>query len=407
MDTTQCRHEIYVQTFGKFSISGMGEELNQEEVRSDMLIKLLAYILSHRTKVITVQELVEALWQDERSDNPTGALKNLVYRLRTLLKSKWPDLEFIDTGRGSYKWNENIEVSMDASIFEESFKKALKETDSLKRIEYLEEAVSLYKGTLLPKLIEEYWVVAMSTYYHSMYISAVKELAKELDQVGRYDEMEAVCAEALKAESLEETVHFFFIKSLIRQKKYQLAKEQYQKTVTVLYDNLGVTPSEELRDLYKEILKETHEEEADIQSIIGGIEEKEKGAFLCDYGVFKEIYCFERKRSARMGIAVYLLLVTLSPKANIKKDSAAYKRIVKEGAGALKDVLIRALRGGDVISQYSASQLMIMLPSLQQETANLVIERIMSEYDKTPAGRKVNLQFGLSEMLCTPEGSAV
>lgn len=403
MDSTQCRNRIYVQTFGKFSISGLGKELNQEEVRSDMLIKLLAYFLSHRTKAITVQELVEALWQDERSDNPTGALKNLVYRLRTLLKSKWPDLEFIDTGRGSYKWNENIDVVMDASVFEASFKEALKENDSLKRIEYLKETVSPYKGTLLPKLVEEYWVVAMSTYYHSMYISAVKDLAKELDTVGRYDEMEAVCGEALRADGLEETIHFFFIKSLIRQKKYTLAKDQYRKTTDMLYESLGVMPSEELRSLYKEMLKETHEEETDIQNILGGIEEKESGAFSCDYGVFKEIYQFERKRSARMGISVYLILVTISPRAQLKSDSPAYQRTVKEGLTAVREVLVRALRAGDVISQYSRSQLIVMLPTLQQETANLVVERILNEFAQTPQGKKVNLQFGLSEMFCASD----
>ncbi len=403
MDRGLQKNEIYVQAFGKFSISGMGEELNQEEVRSDMLIKLLAYILSHRTKIITVQELIDALWQDERSDNPTGALKNLVYRLRTLLKTKWPKIEFIDTGRGSYKWNENIKVIMDVSVFEENFKDALKESDEAKRIEYLEKAVSLYKGSLLPKLGDEYWVVAMSTYYQSMYVSAVKALAKDLDGLGRYEEMEAVCGEALKAESLEEMIHYYFIKSLIRQRKYKLAKEQYRKTTDILYENLGVTPSEELRDLYKELLKETHEEETDIRNIIDHMDEARSGAFICDYGVFKEIYQFERKRSTRMGISVFLILVTVSAKNELKNDSLEYLRMIKGGLDAIGSVLVRVLRAGDVVSQYSGSQYIVLLPTLQQETAKIVIDRIERAFAEKLESKKVKLDFSLSEMIYTPE----
>ena len=66
---------LEVSTLGKFSVVGGDAVLNDDILRSDMLKKLLIYILTHREHPITIQELAEALWQDEETDNPAGALK--------------------------------------------------------------------------------------------------------------------------------------------------------------------------------------------------------------------------------------------------------------------------------------------------------------------------------------------
>ena len=61
---------LEVSTLGKFSVVGGDAVLNDDILRSDMLKKLLIYILTHREHPITIQELAEALWQDEETDNP-------------------------------------------------------------------------------------------------------------------------------------------------------------------------------------------------------------------------------------------------------------------------------------------------------------------------------------------------
>ena len=93
----QLENKINIQMFAHFKVSGMGAVLDEDSIRSDMLTKLLAYIICNCQKEISTQELVDILWQDEESDNPAGALKNLVYRLRTIMKKTWKDCEFILT----------------------------------------------------------------------------------------------------------------------------------------------------------------------------------------------------------------------------------------------------------------------------------------------------------------------
>ena len=87
--------------------------LDDSRIKSD---KLLSYIISHWNSNISVGELSDALWNDEESDNPANALKNLVYRARSILKKNFGQIEFIKTGRGYYSWNRDMHGSLNACV---------------------------------------------------------------------------------------------------------------------------------------------------------------------------------------------------------------------------------------------------------------------------------------------------
>lgn len=101
MDRAKSREypELCVQMFGNFQIANEEKVLTAKNIRSEMLTRLLTYIVCYRSKGLTIQELTEMLWSEDESNNPTGALKNLMYRLRNLLKKTWGDYDFIITGR--------------------------------------------------------------------------------------------------------------------------------------------------------------------------------------------------------------------------------------------------------------------------------------------------------------------
>lgn len=112
--------ELNVRLFGKFQMSNTEGSLTLETMRSEILTRLLTYMLSHRDKSLTAQELIEVLWPEDDSDNPAGALKNCVYRLRKLLKQTWGSAtEYIITGHGAYQWNPEINLHVDVEKFEE------------------------------------------------------------------------------------------------------------------------------------------------------------------------------------------------------------------------------------------------------------------------------------------------
>jgi len=175
-----------VRLFGEFWLEGLGKRLSEDVIRSEMLTKLLAYVLCHHNQEMSVQELTEALWPEDTSDNPAGALKNLMYRLRSLFKKTWGgDISFIHTGHGSYSWNKDVVLELDTEIFDAAIRKAKAEKDPEIQTGLLLQAVALYQGPFLPKLANEYWIITQSAYYQGLYLSAVKKLAALLEAAGR------------------------------------------------------------------------------------------------------------------------------------------------------------------------------------------------------------------------------
>lgn len=401
METENKNNGIWkVRLFGRFEVSGQNRTLDEEKIRSEMVTKLLSYVFCHRKRNVTIQELGDALWHDDGSDNPAGALKNLMYRLRNIMKKEWERSDFIVTGRGTYAWNPEIPLEIDAEEFEKLCKNAHRNEDTEEEISDLEEAVELYRGTFLPKLTGEYWVASLATYYHSMYLTAVKQLAALLEEHSRYDEMAQICSRAIDLDALDEELHCWLIKALIGQNKQNLAIEHYQKTVDLLYDNLGVRPSQELRGVYEELLKQKHEQELDLSKIQKELkaDDNGKGAFLCEYGVFKKSYHLEIRRAGRLGMSIYLSLITLYPSINVKKDSGAYTNIINKGMDMMQQILLTSLRTGDVISRYSSTQFIIMLPTCQYETAMMVMDRIQNRFYSSEEKTKIKIQYSVDEI---------
>lgn len=391
---------LQVQMFEQFSVSSKNKVLREEQIRSDMVSKLLTYILIHHNKQIRIQELSEILWQDGQSDNPAGALKNLMYRLRTILKKEWGEQEWIVTGRGVYYWNPEQELSIDAEEFEQLCRAAGQAPEKENKITYYHNALKYYKGMFLPSLSGEYWIASLSTYYHSMYLSAVKDLAKLLEEENRYEEMGHVCSQAIHLDALDDGLHCLLIRALIGQNKQKLAAAQYHKAVKMLYDNLGVKPSKELQQVYSNLLKQQHSQELDLGIIQGELrmDDDRKGAFLCEYGVFKKAYHLEARRAMRYGVSLYLSLITLSSAAAAAKGSEEHQRVLKQGMNAMQDALIDVLRNGDVIARYSSSQFIIMLPQCTDETSRKVMERVQERFYSENKKIKVRIQYSIEEM---------
>lgn len=81
---------IRVQLPGRFRMYDETRCLNEEAIHSPMITKLLVYMICNKNHIVTLEQLTEALWTDETSENPYGALKNMMYRLRGTLRKVWP-----------------------------------------------------------------------------------------------------------------------------------------------------------------------------------------------------------------------------------------------------------------------------------------------------------------------------
>lgn len=395
----QRENEISVKMLGEFMIEYKGKCLTETEIRSNQIIKLLAFLLLNREKMLPLQDIFNAMWGEEEIDNPVGALKNLVYRLRNVLK-KLGDQKYILNIKGTYCWNPEIEVNLDCEAFERKCDKARYEAGSRDvQILTYEEAMDLYQGVLLPKFDVEFWVVPLATYYYSHYLTASKELAALYYDNGQYPEMEALMKKTLQYDNMDEELHYWMIKSFLGQNKVNLALSYYRDAKKLLYKGLGIRNSEKLEEVYEEIISVENIEVSNMDEIYDDISEKgTSGVFICEYTIFREIFRLEVRRVRRMGVAEYVLLFSVNVVDGEKYDKRQMIMLLKKNMSRLEEILIHFLREGDVVSKCSDTQYIILLPTCNFENGTMVAERILREFQKKYGSRNIQIGYELKEI---------
>ena len=378
--TPEIVKTVSVSLLGGFALEVDGASLTDDINRSLKLWSVLAYLTLHRERAVPQSEFIELFWPDDHSSNPVNALKTLLYRIRAMLEPLFgQEIQPILSQRGAYIWNLAVGCTLDIDRFEELCRLGGDtQRTAEERMTSYREAVELYKGDLLPKLSHQMWLVPLAVRYHTAYVAAVKDFAALLDHASLYEEMEQVCNRASDLDNLDEGLHTLIVRALLRQGKDAAALEHYEKATDLLYRNLGVRPSEELRSLYKEIMATEKTLETDLGVIMNDLREAaaRPGAFVCEYGFFKEAYRLEVRRAIRSGTCVHLCLITVS----LPDGGMPQLKVLSNTMDQLLDVLVNNLRRGDVVSKFSGAQYVIMLPAANYEDSNMVMDRVVRAF---------------------------
>ena len=390
---------IKVNSLGRFQISDGVSVINESNLRSHMLIKLLMFLILHREKSISNDEISRALWDDAELENSAGALKNLAYRLRKTLKEAYPGLDLIITSRGSYAINPEIEIVLDVDEFKNFISEANLENNIEIAIEKYESAIDVYKGEVLANFTDIHWVTTLNTYYHSMYLSAVKALAELYKKVKKYNKLEALVTSALRYENADEQLFCYQIEAHMRMGQVTHAFDSYQNAREIIEKEIGIRQTNILNKVYEELITMTKGQDSykmsDVKKDI--TEESQEGVFFCGYPIFRKIYQLEVRKCSRNNIPENLLLLTIITK---KIDSSeAHEYFVKRAMESLKMTLMKCLRLGDVAAKYSDTQYIILLPTCTSELASVVADRIISTfYRDYPAQKKVKIETNIEAL---------
>ena len=261
---------VQVSMLGGFRLQANGHEVDESLNRARQLWNLLEYLIAFRHRDISPDELVDVLWHNDEIDNPSSALKNLVYRVRTILVSHGiPGAKnIILCQRGTYSWNNALTTTVDIEEFERLIREAdEKESQPAEQLDLYMQALSYYKGDLLPKSAFEEWVVPLSTYYHSLYVKCVEKTIRLLMDAGRYQEIAHIAQQAIVIDQFDESFHEALILAQIAMGNQQRAMAHYEHVTSLFYRELGVKPSERLRNLYREIIKNVQHVETDLEII--------------------------------------------------------------------------------------------------------------------------------------------
>ncbi len=383
---------IEVRFFGSFHVGIAETVITESSSRAKRPWSLLQYLMVHRNKTVAKQQLIDALWPEDSSDQPEKALKNLVYRVRSnFAASNLPFAQDVILYRGgNYQLNNELHWQLDFEQFEEAYNKMLKPNiESEQSIQYGMQAIELYQGDFLAEQAYEDWVLPYNNYYKAMLFKCVAYVLQQLEDSGRDADIELVCSRALVFDQFEESLHLSYMNALIRQGKKAMALNHYNKMADMFYREFGVTPNEELRELYKELSNSLNSAETDLHTIKDALCESDvtNDAFYCDFEVFRNLYRLEARAAERAGQAVFVGLLTLQHAG----DGALEGEALNKSMSILLEAVHYSLRRGDVVSRFSVSQYILMLPTITMENAEMVLKRVADRFDRGNQHQAISL----------------
>ncbi|MDR2558209.1 MAG: hypothetical protein LBC86_01495 [Oscillospiraceae bacterium] len=387
---------VMITTLGEFSVAHGENVFSEKDRRSKKMWTLLKYLCAFMDRSVTQDELIKVLWSGEDVGNPAGALKTQLHRLRSALGVlELPsDTELIMSFAGTYAFNSSLEYVIDAAQFEKNFKRSQRSDISEKeQIFFVKEAFEMYHGKYLKNSGEEKWVIPIRVYYHTIYLRVVHRLMDALFRHKHYAELINVCRRALLIENADQGIHIFLIKALAALGDRDAAKKHYKYVMHVLYNELGVNPIPELKELYKETIDTGTGSEDSIKTIQQKLKEDssetESGAFFCELEVFKSIYRLKMRDAQRSGQRAQICLITIK---NPKDEEAESKKAIDE-MKKLHNCISGSLRKSDVFARYSLLQYVLMLPAAAENTGKMVVNRIANCYRSENTNFLLDIDF--------------
>lgn len=395
---------VCVSMLGGFSITRAGIRIDDTNNRMRKVWLLLAYLIyTRRTK--TTQEQYLALTQGSGTDvdDPSGRLKALFYRARTMLDPLGPRAghELILHTNGNYTWNTDIPLQLDVEEFDRLYTAAATQVGD-SRLELLLQALALYQGDFLPKLSMEAWVMPISAYYHQRFLDAAIQALSILCRHSRWQQALELCTRALKLEPYSEELYQYQMRCQIALGNRSSAVAAYEAMSELLFDTFGVMPSEESRRLYREATRESNDFAVSAQAVRDHLQEpgSSKGAVFCEYDFFKLLYQVQARSIIRSGDVIHIALLSIHSASGRELP----RRSLDIAMNNLQELVIASLRQGDVVTRCSASQLIIMLPQANYENSRAVCQRILKAFTRQYPHSPASIRFSVHPLEPTVPG---
>lgn len=351
--------KISIRLFDGFEITKGDKPILQNLSNTRKTKLFVAYLLVNRDRPITHQELFELLWSGEDYANPATALRTLLYRFRSMIDKEGAKAlsGAIISHRGTYQWNRNLDVSIDALDFTALAEAGINPTlSAARRKEYLEQAIDMYRGSLLPDFSSEPWLISKSAAYRDTYIEAVMAYIEILKSENQSARIVQVCDNAL---ALAGTSEILELEAQIAKLTIANPDATMKESVTAYYN--------EVKGLSVKLQDEADRMQAELQE-----EVIEQQAFLCDYRTFKELYNLQRRMQSRSKATIFLGLVYVRCDDSESDDPLYEEKVMGNILGCCQ----RLLRVGDAICRKGDTEIAILFPAESYEDAVGVLERL-------------------------------
>jgi len=240
------QHRLEIRLLGTFQASVDGRPACTGGSKRDALLALLAL---RRGRPVSVDALIEELWDSDLPASPRNAVQHHVARLRAVLGP-----EAIVASRNGYAI---ADATTDALVFEDSLvraRAALRAGDARSAAETAAQALSLWRGPALQGMPDTGWLRAEADRLEGLRVDVLEERFEAALELGEHREIISDLQHAVRESPFRERLWRQLMVALYRSGRAADALETYQSARRVHVEQLGLDPGPELRRTQEAIL---------------------------------------------------------------------------------------------------------------------------------------------------------
>ncbi len=389
-------HAVTIRMMGEYIVTVEGREDISLPHISRKGADFLEYLVLCQGKSAPKQRLLNMFWPQYRHDNPENAMKTLISRLRKALNEIEDGLgACILSERGAYRFQPVDGLTVDLWELMQLFEEFPKEAEENKKLEVYAVIRSMYRGDLyLSGELEggEGYATALRNSYKAAVYGEVEILKKREE----YNRIASICREALAVDGFDDRLNMELMEALAIVNRTQDALDHYTHAADMNRKYLDAAPSPEMKSLRSRLLRNQNTLNYNLDFVRNELQESEKqrGAFVCEYTIFREIFNLQVCNLDRLGATLFLgLLLITGP-----DETSKIEENTTRWTDALIEILRSHLRRGDIVTKFAPNVCAVLLPTVNYVTGNLVMERIHQIFTSKFTEENVTFQYRLREM---------
>lgn len=246
---------LSIRTLGGFEVRRGLDPLTPARWRRPGVERLFKYLVVHRGRWVSREQITEALWPHLPPAAAANNLRSALSSLRQALEPGPPIGHRLIVGaRGLLKLALPQDCFLDLDEMEEAASRARSANTGESAGVYWEEVVRLYRGDLLEEEMYQDWAALPREVLRETYIEALFHLATYYQGAGRYDRAIGFWRKFQAKDPLREEAHRGLMYCYAREGQRGAALHQYSLLVALLARELGVEPEPETKALYRRLV---------------------------------------------------------------------------------------------------------------------------------------------------------
>ena len=239
---------LKVRAFGRGEVVVNDRAVNISDWRTQSVRDLFFYFL-YIQEPLTKEQIANTLWPDV--DNPQAIKKRFKNEIYWLRRAAGRNVILFE--EENYRFNRDLDYEYDVEAFESYLKHAQQTQDVIERIGFYRKATELVEGSYLSELDDD-WVLLERERLGRIYRSALDELAHLYLDTNQIDDCLAICKIALGQDRFNELIYQVELRAYAAKGDRASVIRRFQEYRTLLAEELGLEPSDELQLTYRELI---------------------------------------------------------------------------------------------------------------------------------------------------------